>query len=157
MAYSESLAARIRQVFARRRGVTEKKMFGGVGFLLNGNMCVGVWKTSLIARLGPEQGESALNEQYVNDFDITGRPMKGWVMVEAEGVESTEELNSWIQRAVGICQHVTEEMIGLTLATFAASLADGVAVRTRLALPEFRLVLHHTPGRQDVAAAGRLR
>jgi hypothetical protein len=56
MAYSESLARRIRQVFGHRRGSTEKKMFGGVGFLLNGNMCVGIWKTSLIVRLGPEQG-----------------------------------------------------------------------------------------------------
>jgi TfoX/Sxy family transcriptional regulator of competence genes len=100
MAYSESLAARIRQAFARRRGITEKKMFGGVGFLLNGNMCVGVWKTSLIARLGPAQGESALDEPYVYDFDITGRPMKGWVMVEADGIETDEELNSWIQRSV---------------------------------------------------------
>ena len=57
-------------------------MFGGVCFLLNGNMCVGVWKTSLIGRLGPEQAELALEEPYVEDFDITGRPMKGWVMVK---------------------------------------------------------------------------
>ena len=87
MAYSESLADRIRQTFARRRGIIEKKMFGGVGFLLHGNMCVGVWKTSLIARLGLDQAESALNEPYVEEFDITGRPMKGWVMVEADGIE----------------------------------------------------------------------
>ena len=100
MAYSESLADRIRQTFARRRGIIEKKMFGGVGFLLNGNICVGVWKTSLIARLGPEQAESALNEPYVGDFDITGRPMKGWVMVEANGIESDEELSGWIRRSV---------------------------------------------------------
>ena len=79
---------------------TEKKMFGGVGFLLNGNMCLGVWKTSLIARLGPEQAEPALNEPYVQEFDITGRPMKGWVMVEADGIESSEELSVWIQRSV---------------------------------------------------------
>ena len=100
MAYSESLAERIRQALARRRGITEKKMFGGVGFLLNGNICVGVWKTSMIARLGQEQAESALNEPYVGDFDITGRPMKGWVMVEADGIESQEELNSWVRRSV---------------------------------------------------------
>ena len=100
MAYSESLAERIRQIFARRRGITEKKTFGGVGFLLNGNMCVGVWKTSLIARLGPEQSESALSKPYVGDFDITGRPMKGWVMIDADGIESAEELSGWIQRSV---------------------------------------------------------
>lgn len=75
-------------------------MFGGVGFLLHGNICVGVWKTSLIARLGLNQAESALNEPYVEEFDITGRPMKGWVMVEADGIESDEELSAWIQRSV---------------------------------------------------------
>ena len=66
-------------------------MFGGIGFMLHGNMCVGVWKTSLIARLGPEQAEAALKEPNVVDFDITGRPMKGWVLVEAEGVEADEQ------------------------------------------------------------------
>ena len=60
-------------------------MFGGVGFLLNGNMLVGVWKDSLIARLGPDEGDEALLEPHVKEFDITGRPMKGWVLVEPEG------------------------------------------------------------------------
>ncbi len=100
MAYSESLASRIRDVFADRRAITEKKMFGGVGFMLHGNMCVGVWKTSLIARLGPERAGTALKEPYVVVFDITGRPMKGWVMVEAEGLETDEQLRAWIERAV---------------------------------------------------------
>jgi len=66
-------------------------MFGGVGFMLHGNMCVGVRKTSLISRLGPEQAEVALKEPNIVDFDITGRPMKGWVLVEAEGVEADEQ------------------------------------------------------------------
>jgi TfoX/Sxy family transcriptional regulator of competence genes len=100
MAYSESLARRIRQVFARRRGITEKKMFGGVCFLLNGYMCVGVWKTSLIVRLGPEQAAAALEKPNVTNFDITGRPMKGWLMVEPDGLETDEQLTGWIQRAV---------------------------------------------------------
>ncbi|MFZ5830465.1 MAG: TfoX/Sxy family protein [Planctomycetota bacterium] len=99
MVYSESLACRIRDVLGRRRGITEKKMFGGVGFMLHGNMCVGVWKTSLIARLGPEQGARALKEPYVVEFDVTGRPMKGWVMVEAEGIETDAELRRWIDAA----------------------------------------------------------
>jgi len=77
MPYCESLAARIRQALKRRRGLAEKKMFGGVGFLLYGNMCVGVWQTSLIVRLGPDQGAVALKEANVVEFDITGRPMKG--------------------------------------------------------------------------------
>jgi TfoX/Sxy family transcriptional regulator of competence genes len=105
MAYSESLAERIRRIFACCRGITEKKMFGGVGFLLNGNMCVGIWKTSLIVRLGPEDGEAALKEPNVVPFDITGRPMKGWIMVEPDGIETDEQLSEWIRRA--------EEFVGL--------------------------------------------
>ena len=100
LAYSESLARRIRQVFGHRRGITEKKMFGGVCFLLNGNMCVGIWKSSLIVRLGPEQAAAALQEPNVVEFDITGRPMKGWVMVEPDGLETDEQLGHWVQRAV---------------------------------------------------------
>jgi hypothetical protein len=100
MAFSEALAGRIRQRLARRRNVEEKKMFGGVGFLLNGNMLVGVWKDSLIVRLGPDDGEEALKEPHVKEFDITGRPMKGWVLVGPEGVTGDDQLSGWIQRAV---------------------------------------------------------
>jgi TfoX/Sxy family transcriptional regulator of competence genes len=100
MAYSDSLAARIRQALKGRRGFTEKKMFGGIGFMLHGNMCVGIWQTSLIVRLGPHEAAAALKEPHVVEFDITGRPMKGWVMVEAEGVETDERLGHWIERAV---------------------------------------------------------
>ena len=75
-------------------------MFGGVGFLLNGNMLVGVWKDSLIVRLGPDKYDEALLEPHVKEFDITGRPMKGWVLVEPEGVEDDEQLKGWIERAM---------------------------------------------------------
>ena len=75
-------------------------MFGGVGFLLNGNLLVGVWKDSLCVRLGPEQAEEALLQPYVKEFDITGRPMKGWVLIEPEGVQADDQLNGRIQRAV---------------------------------------------------------
>jgi hypothetical protein len=77
MAFSESLALRVRQAVGCRRGIVEKQMFGSVGFLLNGNMCVGIWKNSLIVRLDPESYEDDLKEEYVRKFDITGRPMKG--------------------------------------------------------------------------------
>ena len=100
MAFSETLAQRIRQLLARRKGIEEKKMFGGIGFLLNGNMLVGVWKNSLIVRLGPEKGDEALMEPHVKEFDITGRPMKGWVLVEPDGVTGDDQLKGWIQRAV---------------------------------------------------------
>jgi TfoX/Sxy family transcriptional regulator of competence genes len=100
MAFDESLAARIPHALARKKNVEEKKMFGGVGFLLHGNMLVGVWKEFLIARLGPDQGDEALLEPHVKAFDITGRPMKGWVLVEPEGVEDDDQLKGWIRRAV---------------------------------------------------------
>ena len=99
MAFDESLAARIRDALAGKKGVEEKKMFGGVGFLLNGNMLVGVWKDSLIVRLGPDEGDEALKEPHVREFDITGRAMKGWVLVGPEGVEDDEQLTDWIERA----------------------------------------------------------
>jgi TfoX/Sxy family transcriptional regulator of competence genes len=99
MAFSEALAERVRQHLARRKGVEEKKMFGGVGFLLRGNMLVGVWKDSLIVRLGPDEGDAALREPFVKEFDITGRPMKGWVLVAAKGVEGDDQLRGWIAKA----------------------------------------------------------
>jgi hypothetical protein len=100
MAFSEVLAERIRQRLARRKNVEEKKMFGGVSFLLNGNLLIGVWKDSLCVRLGPEQAEKVLTKPHVKEFDITGRPMKGWVLVEPEGVTDDDQLSAWIQRAV---------------------------------------------------------
>lgn len=100
MAYDESLAVRIRDALARKRGIDEKKMFGGVGFLLNGNLLVGIWKDALIVRLGPDESEEALREPHVRVFDITGRPMKGWVLVEPEGIEEDDQLKGWIERAM---------------------------------------------------------
>ena len=99
MAYSETLAERIRHRLAWRKHVEGKKSFGGVGFLLSGNLLVGVWKDSLIVRLGPDEGDEALKEPHVREFDITGRAMKGWVLVEPEGVEGDEQLRGWIERA----------------------------------------------------------
>jgi hypothetical protein len=98
MAFDETLAARIRDALARRRNVDEKEMFGGICFLLNGNLLVDVWKDSLIARIGPDEGEAALRERHVRAFDITGRPMRNWVAVGPEGVED-DQLKAWIDRA----------------------------------------------------------
>jgi TfoX/Sxy family transcriptional regulator of competence genes len=100
MAFDETLAGRIRDALARSCSVEEKKMFGGIGFLLNGNILVGVWKDSLIVRLGPDHYDDALLEPQVREFDITGRPMKGWVLVESEGVEEDDQLEEWIERAM---------------------------------------------------------
>ena len=100
MAFDEGLAERIRQRLGRRKGIEEKKMFGGVGFLLNGNMLVGVWKDLLVVRLGPEEGDAALMEPHVRVFDITGRAMKGWVLVEPAGVADEDRLTDWIERSL---------------------------------------------------------
>src|SRR5688572_32906606 len=99
MAFDDDLAARIRERLARQKGIEEKRMFGGVGFLLNGNLLVGVWKDTLVARLGLESGEMALLEPHVRPFDITGRPMAGWVLVGPEGVGEDDQLSEWIGRA----------------------------------------------------------
>src|ERR1051326_7569811 len=104
MAFSEALAERIRLALARRKNVEEKTMFGGVGFLLNGNLLVGVWKDSLIVRLGPEGSDAALKEPHIRPFDITGRSMKGWVLVESQGIEVDADLRTWIQRAAKFVQ-----------------------------------------------------
>jgi TfoX/Sxy family transcriptional regulator of competence genes len=100
MAFSEALTGRIRQRLARRKNVEERKMFGGIGFLLNGNLLVGVWKESLVVRLGEKEGEEALKVPHVKEFDITGRPMRNWVLVGPEGIQDDEQLSAWVQRAV---------------------------------------------------------
>lgn len=74
-------------------------MFGGIVFFSNGNMLVGVWKESLIVRLGQDQGDEALLEPHVKAFDITGRPMKNWVLVEPEGIKNEDQLAGWIEGA----------------------------------------------------------
>jgi TfoX/Sxy family transcriptional regulator of competence genes len=99
VAFSESLAGRVRDALARNKSIEEKRMFGGVGFLLTGNMLVGVWKNSLIVRVGPEAYDDAIVEPHVREFDITGKSMKGWIMVEPEGIEDDEQLFVWIERA----------------------------------------------------------
>jgi TfoX/Sxy family transcriptional regulator of competence genes len=100
MAFDEALADRFRAVVARKKGVSEKKMFGGLGFLLNGNMLVGVWENSMIARIGPDQAEDALLEAHVRPMDITGTPMKGWVMIPADGVGDVSSVKAWVGKAI---------------------------------------------------------
>jgi TfoX/Sxy family transcriptional regulator of competence genes len=109
MAFDQNLAARIRTALARKKGVEEKKMFGGLGFLLHGNMLVGVWKNSLIVRLGSEEGEATLLKPHVREFNITGRAMKGWVMVASEGVADEEAVKGWVHRAVKFVRNLPEK------------------------------------------------
>lgn len=98
MAYDEGLAERVREALGERPGLVEKKMFGGVGFMLQGNMACGVNKEDLIVRVGPERYEVALAEPYARPFDLTGRPMKGWVSVAPDGYESDSDIEGWVQQ-----------------------------------------------------------
>jgi len=99
MAFDELLAERIRKTLGRRKGLAEKKMFGGVAFLLNGNMSVGVHKSDLIVRLAPEDTEAILSQSHTRPFDLTGRPMKGWILVESQGLKTDAQLGKWLQLA----------------------------------------------------------
>ena len=100
MPYDEVAAARVGELLGRRRGLTRKEMFGGIAFLLNGNMCVGLIRDELIARVGPDAYDAALFEDHVREFDFTGRPMRGWIVVEPEGIARDEQLRRWIDAAV---------------------------------------------------------
>jgi TfoX/Sxy family transcriptional regulator of competence genes len=100
MAYDKILAARIRAALHNQPGLTEKEMFGGVGFMLQGNMACGVIGDSLISRVGPDAYAEAMQKPYTHQFDMTGRPMKGWVVVDAQGVDNEESLHSWVDLGI---------------------------------------------------------
>ena len=95
----EVLRERIRPVLSRWSGVSERKMFGGVCFMINGNMCVGTWKGALIVRLDRASHDRTLAEPHTRPADMNGRVMKGWALVEPAGIESEDELTNWVDRA----------------------------------------------------------
>lgn len=101
MAYDEGLAQRIREVLEERDGFVEKKMFGGICYLLFGNMACGIIGGELIVRVGPEGYEDALSQPHTRVFDFTGRIMRGWVVVTPEGIGEDEELTEWIDAGAG--------------------------------------------------------
>ena len=96
MAFDEELAVRIRKRLGKRAELTEKKMFGGLAFLLRGNMCCGVSGQDLIVRLDPAQTEKALGEPHTRVFDLTGRTMKGWILVGQKGTATDAALGKWV-------------------------------------------------------------
>jgi TfoX/Sxy family transcriptional regulator of competence genes len=96
MAYDEGLAERIREVVIDRPTVSEKKMFGGLAFMLNDYMFCGVTEEDLMARVGPDKYAESLAKPHVREMDFTGRPMKGYVYVTPDGLESDQELRYWV-------------------------------------------------------------
>jgi len=94
MAYDESLSKRIDKLIESKKGFTRKEMFGGVAYLLNGNMCVGIHKNQLIIRYDPKVSAEITADKNVHPFDITGRPMKGWSLVGGEGIKG-DALRKW--------------------------------------------------------------
>jgi hypothetical protein len=96
MAYDEKLARRIRDALAGDAAVSEKKMFGGIAFLQRGLMFAGVSGTTLMARVGKPQYADSLKRQHVREMDFTGRPMPGYVFVDAPGLASDEQLRFWL-------------------------------------------------------------
>lgn len=101
MAYDEGLAERVREIVALHGDVTERKMFGGIAWMVAGNMACGVLGEELIVRLGPEDGERALGEPHTRPFDYTGRPMKGFVCILPDGTHGGPDLAGWVEAGVG--------------------------------------------------------
>ena len=99
MPYDEEIEGRIGKVISRWKNTQARKMFGGVCHLLGGNMFCGVYRNFLILRLGQKESRESMSQPFVRSFDITGKPMKGWVMVEKEGFKSDEALKAWLIKA----------------------------------------------------------
>jgi len=97
VAYDEVLADRVRDVLAARADLSERKMFGGIAFMIGGNMAVGVIGDDLMVRLDPADAERALAEPHTRPMDFTGRPMKGMIFVDSAGTESDADLGAWAE------------------------------------------------------------
>lgn len=100
MAYEEGIAQRLRKALESEHNVVEKKMFGGIAFMVNGHMSCGVVKETLMARVGPKQYADALKRPFAREMDFTGKPLRGFVYVEPAGFESDEALESWVRMSL---------------------------------------------------------
>ena len=100
MAYNEQLASRVRQILKRKRNLEEKKMFGGLTFMLNGHMCCGVDKNNLMVRVVQDRYEGLLKKPHARVMDLTGRPLKGFIFVGSDGYRTDSALKFWIDQAV---------------------------------------------------------
>lgn len=104
MAYDPELAQRIISILQNTGAVDERKMFGGVAYMIHGNMAVGVHGNDLIVRVGPAYHAKAMAKPHTRDFDITGRPMAGWLMIEPAGIQDQQTLEDWVALGVTYAQ-----------------------------------------------------
>lgn len=109
MPYDPGLAERLAELVAGRPGFRLKKMFGGIGWMLNGNMCVGVWREWLIVRAGEDATATICQDKGVKPMDLTGRPMKGWAMAGPEAVASDAALARYVELAAGFVSTLPEK------------------------------------------------
>jgi len=109
MPYNTDLEYRIDGLTRRFGEITKKKMFGGMGYLINGNMCFGIYKEYLIIRTTPEKAQQLLKVEEVIPFDITGKPMKGWVMVSPDYVETDDKLITMLKLGVGFAEKLPKK------------------------------------------------
>ncbi len=100
MPFDPGLAQRLEDLIPPASGLIETRLFGGVGYLLQGNMCIGIYKDLLILRVGAATAKELLKDPHIRPMDITGRPMKGWVMVEPEGIEDDHDLTRYLNAAI---------------------------------------------------------
>jgi TfoX-like protein len=100
MAYDEGLATRLRDLIGDEPGLAEKHLFGGLAMLLDGNMAIGVHGDALIVRTAPDRFEELLRMPGARPFDLTGRPMKGWLLVDAEGIAEDDDLRRWTELGI---------------------------------------------------------
>jgi hypothetical protein len=111
VAYDQGLEARIDEIVDGWEDYEKKKMFGGICYLRSGNMSFGIWKDFLIVRCGSERHTECLSQKNVKPFDITGKPMSGWVMVAPEGLEEDDELEGWIKKGAGFAESLPRKKV----------------------------------------------
>ena len=115
MAYDERLAARVRVVLKGPRALVEKKMFGGLAYLSNGKMFAGILNKDLVVRVGPEEHDKALRESHTRPMDFTGKPMAGFLYVDAPGLKTERQLSGWIAAARAFIQTLPARKVGTTV------------------------------------------
>jgi TfoX/Sxy family transcriptional regulator of competence genes len=129
VAYDVHLADRIRSILESAGEFSEKKMFGGLAFMVNGHMCCGVLKTDLVLRLTPEEAATSLRQPHTRPMDFTGKPMKSMIYVSAIGTDSDKALAAWLESAVTLARSVPEKRSARRAATARRMTSSGLAAR----------------------------